>query len=69
MLTGRLPFTGATAAILNQHQHVAPTPPSTHNAAVPEQLDLLILDLLAKQPTARPQSAEHVRERLRAASV
>ena len=54
------------AAILNQHQHVAPTAPSTHNPAVPAALDALVLHLLAKSPADRPQSAATVRERLSA---
>ncbi len=64
MLTGRLPFTGATAAILDQHKHATPDPPSQHNGALAPELDALILQLLAKAPADRPATAATVRETL-----
>ena len=43
-----------------------PEPPSVHNRFVPDDLDELVLALLAKQPVQRPASAEAVGNYLRA---
>ena len=65
MLAGHPPFTGdATAAILNQHANIAPAPVRTENARVPPQLDALVMQMLAKSPDDRPQTAAQVRDRL-----
>ncbi len=57
MLTGRLPFAGQPAAILDQHKHARPDAPSQHNGNVPPALDALTLQLLAKSPADRPPAA------------
>ena len=67
MLTGGLPFRGrdqrqTVAAILARD----PVPPATARPDIPEALDRLVLDLLAKDPARRPASASVVRERLEA---
>ncbi len=63
---GRPPFTGETAeALIAQHLHALPAPPSAHEpTAAP--LDGLLLRLLAKDPAQRPASAESVRDELTA---
>lgn len=66
MLTGRPPFTGDLAAVLlNQQVNAAPSAPSELRRSVPPALDALVLAMLAKDPEARPQRAEEVRDRLR----
>jgi serine/threonine-protein kinase len=61
-LAGRPPFTGeAVAAILHQHASVEP-PPLDRN--VPPWLAALVLQMLAKRPADRPQTAAEVRDRL-----
>jgi serine/threonine-protein kinase len=66
LLTGRLVFeTLTTAALLVAHAREAPRPPSALAPfAVPEALDRLVLDCLAKDPARRPQSAEAIADRL-----
>lgn len=65
MLTGTPPFMGeVAAAVLHQHVRVAPKSPSERNPDVPPALDALVLEMLAKTPEDRPQSAAQVRDRL-----
>jgi len=65
MLTGQPPFMAdVPAAVLHQHVRVAPRPPITLNPAVPPALDALVLQMLAKDPRGRPQTATEVRDRL-----
>ena len=65
LLCGRPPFMGADAlALLSQHRHAEPDPPSRHAAGVTEELDALVLALLAKQPHERPERAAAVRDAL-----
>ncbi len=61
MLTGRPPFEGDDPlAVVSQHVHAQPAPPSEHGAALPQALERLVLLLLAKEPDRRPASAEEV---------
>jgi serine/threonine protein kinase/tetratricopeptide (TPR) repeat protein len=65
LVTGRVPFTGDNLmTIISQHLHVTPVPPSTYNANISPALELLILRLLAKQPSDRPASAVDARDAL-----
>ena len=48
------------------HRHTAPVDPRERVADLPDELAELILALLAKDPDARPASADEVRERLEA---
>jgi WD40 repeat protein len=48
--------------IVAQHLHAPVIPPSTHNPAIPPELDGLIVRLLAKRPAERPASALEVRQ-------
>jgi len=70
ILCGRPPFLGPDpVAVVSQHINTTPIAPSWHNPQIPRALEKLILDLLEKDPEARPASAQDVMERLaRAAS-
>ncbi|MDF2694919.1 MAG: serine/threonine kinase, partial [Labilithrix sp.] len=57
LLTGRPIFDGHNMIELcSHHVHSAPVPPSTY-APVPDDLESLVLDCLAKRPEARPKDA------------
>jgi serine/threonine-protein kinase len=65
MLTGKPPFMAEVpAAVLHQHVRVAPRPPRAVNSEIPPALDALVLEMLAKDPSDRPQTAGEVRDRL-----
>ncbi len=67
MLAGRPPFVGDDpVAVISQHINTPAVAPSWHNPKVSRPLEALILDLLAKDPEARPKGATAVRERLAA---
>jgi eukaryotic-like serine/threonine-protein kinase len=57
LLTGEPPFTGSTVVeVCMRHMHSIPPPPS-ERAAVPPDLEALILSCLAKDKAGRPPSA------------
>ena len=61
MVTGRPPFLGDdSVAIIGQHINTPPVAPTWHNGECPRPLDALILRLLAKDPSERPESATDV---------
>ncbi len=61
MVTGRPPFLGDdSVAIIGQHINTPPVAPTWHNSECPRALDALILRLLAKDPSERPESASDV---------
>ena len=61
MVTGRPPFLGDdSVAIIGQHINTPPVAPTWHNGQCPRPLEALILRLLAKDPSERPQSAADV---------
>ncbi len=66
LLTGRPPFEANDAvSVLLHHAQTAPSPPSTMcEEIIPPQMDELILECLAKDPSRRPASAEALWERL-----
>jgi predicted Ser/Thr protein kinase len=65
LVTGRPPFTGELpAAILHQHNTAIPRSPRDLNPAVPVGLDALIMRMLAKDPSQRPQHAAELVEAL-----
>jgi serine/threonine protein kinase len=70
MLTGRLPFAAATPEQL-MSAHLESLPPTLTEAApeldVPRELEALTARLLAKDPAARPATAEELSELLAAA--
>ena len=58
MVTGRPPFLGDDdVAIIGQHINTAPVAPTWHNGRCPRPLEALIMRLLAKDPSERPESA------------
>ena len=64
-LSGRLPFTGATATqVLAQHCTVPVPSLSSHGVAVSRKLAQLVDRCLAKTPEARPESAVVLAEQL-----
>ena len=61
MLTGTVPFTGDTPLeIAMKHLSEVPVPPSELRDDVPEDLDLVVLRALAKDPEDRYQTAEEM---------
>ena len=61
MVTGRPPFLGDdSVAIIGQHINTPPVAPTWHNTQCPRALDALILRLLTKDPSERPESAADV---------
>jgi serine/threonine protein kinase len=58
LLTGRRVFEGNTTLdICVQHVTATPKPPTSHGVKMPAELESLILQCLAKPPSARPASA------------
>jgi eukaryotic-like serine/threonine-protein kinase len=67
LVTGRHVFSGHNALdTIVKHVQAAPDPPSRHAPGIPPDFDDLILACLAKDPAARPASADGVAVRLRA---
>ena len=61
MVCGRPPFLGDdSVAIIGQHINTPPVAPTWHNSECPRALEALILRLLTKDPSARPESAADV---------
>jgi tetratricopeptide (TPR) repeat protein len=61
MVTGRPPFVGDdSVAIIGQHINTPPVSPTWHQADLPPGLEVLILQLLEKDPQRRPASAADV---------
>ena len=71
LLTGRTPFeAGDALSLLMHHSNTPPMPPSSFSEeTIPGDLDALVLDCLAKQPAARPATAEALLERLDALAI
>lgn len=64
--TGAPPFDlDDTWAVLVGHRDTPPRPPREHRPDLPDELEQLVLDLLAKNPEDRPQSAADVAGRLK----
>jgi serine/threonine protein kinase len=65
MVTGRSPCVGDdSVAIIGQHINTPPVSPAWHRADLPPALDTLIMQLLEKDPTKRPESATVVLQAL-----
>ncbi|MFE5633498.1 tetratricopeptide repeat protein [Streptomyces sp. NPDC056542] len=63
--TGAPPFDLEDAwAILVGHRDTPPEPLRTHRAELPDYLDRIVLDLLAKTPDGRPTDASDLRRRI-----
>lgn len=67
LLTGRPPFHSdiSVAEHMYHHLETVPAGPRRLRPDIAEELDQLVLELLAKSPADRPPSAEAVRDRLR----
>ncbi|MFD7442353.1 protein kinase [Streptomyces sp. NPDC059909] len=65
LLSGNVPFAGSTAlGVLHRHLYEPPVPVRQLRPEVPEQLEALVLRLLAKDPQHRPAGAQEVYEHL-----
>jgi serine/threonine-protein kinase len=65
MLTGRPPFTGdSPMSVAFQHVSTEAPPPSSLNPDVPESLNAVVMKALRKDPNARYQSADEMRQDL-----
>ena len=66
LLTGTRVFhDGTQMQMLVDHVHAEPVPPSSRlGAALPREIDALVLDCLRKDPRARPQDAGELLERI-----
>ena len=54
MVTGRRPFHGDDVSVLVHHLNSTPPPPTRYEPSCPPRLETLILELLEKDPEARP---------------
>ncbi|MFP2913241.1 serine/threonine-protein kinase, partial [Pyxidicoccus sp. 3LFB2] len=65
MVTGRLPFVGTSPVdLLMKHVEARPPRPSEFVSDLPPALDAFILQMLTKDPEARPNSADALRQQL-----
>ncbi len=66
LLTGEHVFDGETAAeVVTHHIQTEPVPPSRHTKTeIPGDLEGVVMACLQKEPSRRPQSANHLRARL-----
>jgi serine/threonine protein kinase len=63
MLTGSLPFRGASVLeVLHNHSVTPPPLPSSMNYALPTEVDRIVLRLLSKEPSGRPTAEELLNE-------
>ena len=70
MVTGRPPFLGDdSVAIIGQHINTPPVAPTWHNGQCPRPLEALIMRLLAKDPSERPETATDVLSALDAVNL
>ena len=70
MLTGAVPFTADTPlAVALKQVSEPPRPPSEVVSSIPAELERVVLHALAKDPRARPASADEFRRELHAVAV
>jgi serine/threonine-protein kinase len=67
LLTGKLIFEGSVVEVMFHHAHTPPPRPSSRcELPIPARLEDLVMELLEKDPSRRPTSAEAVSTRLAA---
>jgi len=67
LFTGCMPFKAQTVGeFIDAHLAAAPVPPRRRDASLPASVEAIILRLLEKDPDARYQSADELREALEA---
>jgi serine/threonine-protein kinase len=66
LVTGQPPFSGETGELIARHQLVEPPPARTFVGDIPEPLEELIKQMLAKAPADRPQTMLAVQRALEA---
>ena len=64
LLVGAPPFWGAVIDVVDQHLNKMPTLPSKRGVFLPEAIEVLLFQLLAKEPEERPKSAVVLRNTL-----
>jgi serine/threonine-protein kinase len=64
MTTGKLPFNGDPQSIVAQHLSQTPVAPQQHNTGIPDELNTLIMQMLAKAPGERPSSMLKIMKQL-----
>ncbi len=65
LVSGVPPFTGdSPVAVAYQHVREEPEPPSAYDGTLPPDVDAVVLKAMAKDPSARYQSAAEMREDL-----
>ncbi|MFH8891548.1 MULTISPECIES: serine/threonine-protein kinase [unclassified Streptomyces] len=65
LLSGNVPFAGSTAlGVLHRHLYEPPLPVRGVRPEIPQELEALLMRLLAKDPQDRPGSAQEVYEAL-----
>ena len=57
MLSGDTPFNGTVAELLQQHREASPAALSQRNGNIPDTIDAVVCQALAKDPSARPATA------------
>lgn len=65
IITGSVPFSGATPQIIVAHAQTPPPPPSSIAAHLPEELDMVVAKALAKDPQRRYDSGAAMTAALR----
>ena len=68
MLSGRLPFDGELESVIAQKLSAGPKPLLTGNGVIPEELEQLVFQMLAKEPDQRPESMGKVADALKSVS-
>ncbi len=58
LLTGQSAFRGGYEVIVHQQIFQLPPPPRQHDPQIPLQLERLVMQMVAKEPSARPSLAE-----------
>ncbi|MEI6776085.1 MAG: protein kinase [Chloroflexales bacterium] len=65
IITGRVPFSGATPQLIVSHAQLPPPPPTSVQAYLPSEIDVVLARALAKRPESRYPSGIAMVEALR----